>query len=264
MKIETYVKPPTVEEAYRILLEHENNAIMGGGAWIKLTNKNIQELIDISGLKLDTIETTKQGILIGSQVTLRQLETSTVLQEYAHGILANAAKSIMGMNIRNIATIGGSIMGKYSFSDIITPLLALGARLVFHHQDDINLSDYMVIKHPEPDILTGILLPLKHPIGFFYNVKKTAIDFAVINVSIVKEDDIKIVVGARPGGAIFATQAMAYINNQSDITEETIEETADIASNEIPVSDNARASKEYRELLVKVYVKRGLKEVCGL
>jgi CO/xanthine dehydrogenase FAD-binding subunit len=264
MKIETYVKPTSLEDAYKILLQHEDNAIMGGGAWLKLTNKKIRELIDISGLELDTFQTTKDAFIIGAQATLRQLETSVFLQEYAHGILANAAKSIMGVNIRNIATIGGSIMGKYSFSDIITPLLALDATLLFHHKDPMKLSDFMAEKHHDKDILVGVALPLPEPVGFFHNVKKTAIDFAVINIAIVKNKDIRIVVGARPGGAIFAEQAMRYINDQIEITTAVIEETALIASSEIPVSDNARASKEYRELLVKVYVKRGLMEVFGL
>lgn len=264
MKIQQYVKPTSIEQAYELLNEKKDNAILGGGAWLKLTNKSVDTLIDISALPLQGISVEDSVIHIGSQTTLHQMETSEILQEYANGILAKAAKSIMGMNVRNIATIGGSIMGKYSFSDIITPLLALDATLIFHHQKPQKLSNYLTTRHPEKDVLVAIELSRKPCTAYFYNVKKTALDFAVINVAVTLGTSVTIAIGARPGGAVHATNAMAYLNALDNVTVEDIEKAALLAQEEIHVSDNFRAQKEYRELLVHVYVKRGLKEVYAL
>ncbi|QMS84412.1 FAD binding domain-containing protein [Candidatus Xianfuyuplasma coldseepsis] len=262
MKIQAYQRPQTMEEAYQLLLQNDDNTVMGGGAWLKLTNRNVDTIIDISELQLHTIEQQNDNIVIGSMTTLRQLETSPIIQECCQGILAKAANSIMGMNVRNIATIGGSIMGKYSFSDIITPLLAMNATLVFYHNKEMALADFLNTKHVEKDILVAIKIPKTNYPGYFYNVKKTAIDFAVLNVAIVNGDSCTIAIGARPGGSVIATKAMEYINSHLPITDEVMDQAAQIAQEEIHVSSNFRASQEYRELLIKVYVKRGLKEVC--
>ncbi len=263
MKLQNYSKPQTIEEAYQLLMVNENNAILGGGAWLKLTNKQIDTLIDVSGLGLDDITETTDTIRIGATTTLHQLQDHKIIQNYFDGILANAAKSIMGMNIRNIATIGGSIMGKYSFSDVITPLLALDANLIFHHHPAMKLADFLEDKHMEKDLLLAIELPKLAGKGYFYNIKKTAMDFAVLNIAVVKSDIIRIAVGARPGGSVLAQEAMAYLN-ANELSMHAVEQASTIAQTEIHVSENVRAGKEYRELLVHVYVQRGLKEVIGL
>lgn len=262
MKIQAYQRPQTIKEAYQLLLESEHNMIMGGGAWLKLTNRQVETLIDISHLGVDTIQQEEDRIIIGAMTTLRALETSPIIQACTNGILANAANSIMGMNVRNIATIGGSIMGKYSFSDLITPLLAMNATLRFYKREPMPLAEFLQTKHMEQDILLAIEIPHQNSHGYFYNVKKTAIDFAVLNVAIVKGDSIVIAIGARPGIAMVATKAMEFINAQAAFTDDIIKQTAQIAQDEIHVSSNFRASEDYRELLVNVYVKRGLKEVC--
>jgi CO/xanthine dehydrogenase FAD-binding subunit len=260
MLLNEYVRPKDLHEAYELLLEDKNNIIIGGGAWLKLTHKEVHQVIDLSSIGLHEIIDKGDFIEIGAMTSLRQIETSKVIQQYYDGIVTKAVKSIMGMNIRNLATIGGSIMGRYSFSDIFTPLLAVDVSLVFFNSGEISLEDFMKNRKMERDILVKIILHKKQGRGYFYNMKKTHLDFAVINVAVTKAETIKIVVGARPSISLRAFKAEEYINS-TEINEESILHAALLAKEEIKVSSNARASKEYRSELIEVYVKRGLKEV---
>ena len=74
MKIDSYQKVDSVKKAYELLLEQPGAAVIGGGAWLKLMPKTIGTAIDLSGLGLDEIEETEKEYVIGSMVTLRQVE----------------------------------------------------------------------------------------------------------------------------------------------------------------------------------------------
>jgi CO/xanthine dehydrogenase FAD-binding subunit len=136
----------------------------------------------------------------------------------------------------------------------------MNVSLVFFKKGTISLQDFLDNRKMEKDILVKILLHKTEGRGYFHSMKKTHLDFAVINVAVTKSDQVKITVGARPSLAVRAFKAEEYINN-NPITEEAIIKAASIAKEEIKAGTNARASKEYRKELIEVYVKRGLMEV---
>lgn len=71
--IKNYVVAESLEQAYE-LNQKKNNVILGGTAWLKMGNRNIQTAIDLSNLGLDTIEEDDESFKIGCMCTLRQLE----------------------------------------------------------------------------------------------------------------------------------------------------------------------------------------------
>jgi len=258
-----YVTPVSLEEAYELLTSNSKNQIIGGGAWIKMTsNKKINTLIDLSDLNLNNIVSNKNEFRIGAYVTLHEIEMFEELSQYYDGIFISAMKEIMGMGIRDLATIGGSIMGKFSFSDLYGVLLALDAKLVFYHQGERSLREFLTSKNVEPDILLEVVIPKKQARGFYKKVKKTALDFAIINICIVKDDGFEIVIGARPSIAKRAVKTCEFLQGKT-ITDEVIDKAIEILLEELHFSDNVRASKDYRKDLAKVYVKRGIKEVIS-
>ena len=58
--------------------------------------------------------------------SLRQIELHDGLNKYTHGAVCEAVKDV-GVQFRNLATIGGSIWGRFGFSDILTVFLAMDA-----------------------------------------------------------------------------------------------------------------------------------------
>jgi len=262
LKINAYTVPTDLEEAYQ-LLQKEDAAIIAGGAWLKLLPKTLAHGIDLSGLKLDTINETEENYSIGSMVTLRQIETHSSLRTYMGGVLQEAISHIMGVPIRNIATIGGTVAGRYGFSDLLTPLLALRANLVFYKKGQITLESYLKEAPKEKDILLQVIIKKEYGTANYTTVKKTANDFPILNVSVMKiGTHFRVAVGARPSVATLATKTMAYLNESKILTEDVIEKAAGIAVEEIKFGSNARGSKAYRIQLCKVLVERGIKEVA--
>lgn len=263
MTINTYVRPKDLDEAYQHLQE-DDSRLIAGGAWLKLSLKKTEKLITLDDLSLDQLIETKEGIEIGAMVTLRQLETSPLILNCCDGILSQAAGSIMGINIRNIATIGGSVMGKFAFSDILPVLKVLDAELEFHHQGRLSLDDFLASKTVEKDILTKIIIKHQTGCGFVHRVAITPLDFAIINIAVTKGDQgIRIAVGSTPMAAQMAVKAMTYINAIAKPGEEDLKHCAIIAKQEIKCGNNHRASKTYRQHLIETYVYRGLKKVMA-
>ena len=129
LTIKHYARPQTVPEALRLLREKKSNVALGGMLWLKLQDKTVDTAVDLAGLGLDAIEETPEGWRIGAMVTLRRLETHTGLAAFTGGAMAESVKHIVGVQFRNLATIGGSVFGRFGFSDPLTLLLALDARV---------------------------------------------------------------------------------------------------------------------------------------
>ena len=262
MKINNYHTVKSLEEAYKLLNDNKQNAIVAGGAWMRLSSKEIETAIDLSGLGLDKIVETEDAFEIGSMATLRQVEKQEGLEKHYDGALSNALSHIMGVPIRNVATIGGSIIGKYSFSDVLTPLVVMDVELEFYKKGRISLEDFLVSRDRSKDVLVKIIIKKEEAKGYFKKMQKTGLDFAVVNVAVSKQaGKFKIAVGARPSLVKFAVEAMELVNGAKEVTEEVILETAEIAGKELKFGTNSKASEEYRRNIAMAYIKRGLREV---
>ncbi len=260
--VSEYVKPTTLEEAYQQLIKDKTNHIIAGGAWMKLTLKSASHLISLEDLDLNRILTTNDMIEIGSMVTLREIETNEHIKNCCSGILSLACHNIMGINVRNIATIGGSVMGRLAFSDLYPALLVLDATLVFYKAGEVSFADFLKSPKMDTDILLCVRFAKNQGKGYFRKVATTALDFAILNLAIAhSEQGWRISVGATPYVASLATSAMSYLNESKRIDEVVMEQTVQLVLEEIPCTDNIRASKEYREQLIKAYIKRGIKKV---
>ncbi len=257
-----YVNPESIDEAYSLFLENKKNYIKGGGAWLKLTIKSAEKLISLDNFNLDKIIVKDDLIEIGSMATLRQIETNRDIVNLYNGILSKACHNIMGINVRNIATIGGTVMARLAFSDVYPALLAMDTTLVFYKLGEISLLDFIKNPTKERDILLSIKIKKKDGFGFYKKVATTALDFSIINFAIVKaENKYMISVGSTPYIAALASNTMEFLNKQSKITSFEIDEAINILLDEIKVSSNTRSSKDYRIELIKTYIKRGIKKV---
>ena len=203
MRILNYMKPSTREEAYE-LISH-GGTVLGGGAWMKLMPKTVDSVVDISGLGLEGIRQAHGVIRMGSMTTLRVMETDPLLTDYLDGMVSKAAGQIMGVQVRNLATLGGTVAGRLGFSDLLTPLLAADARLVFYKHGEISLETYLADPFKDKDLLLEVVLDQKDGRGTYKSLKKTSLDFSVVGIAAVYRDKaIRLSVGARPGVAALA------------------------------------------------------------
>lgn len=254
------VQPATVEEAYSILTKRKNNQVIGGSAWLRMGSKRIGTAVELSQLNLDYIKEDEEYIEIGAMTTFRSLETSEVIENNFGRIIKDSVKDIIGVQFRNVVTVGGTIFSKFGFSDLIVALLALDTEVELANAGRIKLYDF-INKEYEKDLLTKIYIKKNDVKATYKSLRNAQSDYALLNVSVSKNDNkVKIYVGARPQIATLAVKASEFLSN-NELSDENIEKASQIVSEELAFGTNMRASKEYRTLMSKVLVKRALMEV---
>ena len=257
LRANEYYRANSLEEAYNKLNENPKNAIIAGGLWMKKTGLQYETLIDLSNLQLSEIKEDDSFIYVGSMVSLRDFENSPIVNKLFNGVTAFGVREVLGPAFRNSATIGGSIFGRYPFSDVIASLLPLDVELKFYPEQTMSLEEYLNYRGKLNAILVEIKIKKELGKAYFKKVKTTALDFPLINFSIVKRNNKHyIAVGSRPMVAALAYKAMDAADKGLPF-----EEVAEIAVNELQFLDSSNISKEYRQDLAWVYIRRGLEEV---
>lgn len=255
-----FFQPETLEDAYNKLVARKTNTILGGCAFLKMGSKRIGTGIDLSKLNLNYINETDNYIEIGASTTFRDIETSEALNSYFNGVLKEAVKDIIGVQFRNIVTVGASVYSKYGFSDFITALLALDTEVELYKGGRLSLQDFL-IKPYEKDILTKIYIKKNERKASYKSLRNSKSDYPILNVTVSKlNDDFKIVVGARPATAKISIDASKLLS-QEGFSEASLNKALDIMSSELIFGTNMRATYEYRQAISKVLVKRAIMEV---
>ena len=256
------VQPQSLEEAYEILKKRKNNVLIGGSAFLKMGNKRIGTGIDLSQLNLNFIEESSDYIEIGAMTTLRQLEISPILNKYFDGILAKSVKDIIGVQFRNVVTVGGSVFSRYGFSDVIVALLSLETEVELYNGGRITLEEFLN-KDYEKDILVKLYIKKNNANAIYKCMRNSRSDYPILNISVSKEDNnFKICVGARPQRATIAYKASEFLSN-NELNEENIKRASEIACEELVFGSNMRASKEYRKAVCFSLIKNALMEVSS-
>ncbi len=260
LAIKAIIRPTSLEEAFD-LVQDNSCRILGGGAFLRLSNDlTIQKAVDLESLDLKGITEYEDHFEIGAMTSIRALETHDGLNHYFNHFLSDAVGHIVGVQLRNIATVGGTIYPKYGFSDLITSLLALDTTVVLVDKE-MPLTEFLEtpIKN---NIIRCIKISKNNEQTCFKMVRNSKADFAMLNIAVSKSNNCyKISVGARPSVASLAYKAMAYLNSCDVLTEEHIDETAILAMDELSFGDNRLASGFYRKAMCKVMIKRALMEV---
>ena len=114
LKIKSYVKVNSIAEAYE-LNQKKSACVLGGMIWLKMGNRNVSTAIDLSGLGLDTVQELEDEYVIGCMTTLRDLEMDKSLNTFTQGAIRESLRHIVGVQFRNCATVGGSILGGMDF-----------------------------------------------------------------------------------------------------------------------------------------------------
>ena len=200
LTIQNYVRAGSLEEAYA-LCQKKNNVVLGGMLWLKMQRNRVDTAIDLSGLGLDQIEETDSEYRLGAMVTLRQLELHPGLDRLTQGAMAESVRHIVGVQFRNLATVGGSVFGRFGFSDVLTLLLALEARVVLYRGGEQSLADFAAAPR-QRDILTHVIIPKGERRVVYLSQRNTATDFPVLTCALSRREGRTLcAVGARPGRA---------------------------------------------------------------
>lgn len=259
--IQKYVRAQSLEEAWQ-LNQSRKNRVLGGMLWLRLGSGTVNTAIDLGDLGLDTIEETEEQFSIGAMVTLRQLETQESLNRYCGGAVARAVRDIVGVQFRNMATVGGSIWGRFGFSDVLTVFLTMDAYVELYKGGLVPLAEF-VSRKKDNDILVRLIVK-KPPCQVVYTaMRNQSTDFPVIACALSRVDgQYRAAIGARPGRAMLLTDRQGLLSG--GITEESAGAFADYLAEHTPTESNLRGSAAYRTQLIRVLCRRALGELGGI
>lgn len=255
--VKSYQFAASLEEAYELLMKDRKNTVLGGCGWLKMGSKKIKTAIDLSRLGLNYIEERDGKICIGAAATLRMLETSPLLQNRFGGILPACVRGIVGVQFRNMATVGASVFSRYGFSDVLTALLALDTTVELYRGGAVPLEEYLILP-PQRDILIQITIADDGRTAAYESARAAVTDFPTLAVAASRlGESWRVAVGARPARAALAQQAA-----QALARGESPEQAGNAAAEEIAFGGNPRASARYRTQLARVLVRRAAL-ACG-
>ena len=212
--IREYARPATLEEAWQ-LNQKRPNRVLGGMLWLKMEKISVGTAIDLSALGLDTIE-----------------ETDT-LNAATNGAMREAVRHIVGVQFRNCATVGGSVYGRFGFSDVLTLLLALDCDVELYKAGRMPIAQFAALPY-DRDILTHVYIKKTPGLAVHYqSVRATQTDFPILTCAAART-------AAAPDELPAAVQAA------------------------VPTGSNLRGSAAYRTHLVGVLVKRAVQALGNL
>ncbi len=178
--ITTYHRPQTLDEALA-LLSRPNTFPLGGGTLLSHRQSDSVEVIDLQALRLNLIKKSGNYLEIGATATLQQLLEDVNCPE----LLKSALKLEAPLNIRNAATIAGTIVACNGRSTFVTSLLALDAKLTIINQksETVNLGDFIPLR--PRGLITYITIPLNTKFAFDY-VARTPADKPIVCVALAQ------------------------------------------------------------------------------
>lgn len=256
--IKNIVRAASLEEAYA-LNQTRSNRVLGGYMWLKMSHCQINTGIDLSRLGLDTIAETADGFAIDCMCTLRDLELHRGLNLSFQNAIRETVTSIVGVQFRNSATVGGSIYGRYGFSDLLTCLMALDTAVELYPTGIIPLTEFAAAPCSR-DILVRLHLKKDQRKIVYHSQRLSQTDFPVIAVAVALQDQtLYMAVGARPMKARLLVKPDCGLTAASSTHE--LAEFAHWAANQFNFGSNLRGSADYRRHLAAVYLRRGIAEL---
>jgi CO/xanthine dehydrogenase FAD-binding subunit len=279
-----YVKPASLAEASRILVEHDGEArlLMGGtDLFVRMRDGFVrpQIVVDVKHLPgmRDILYDEQAGLTIGAAATMNEVARHPdVLAHYP--LLAEAANSVASYQLRNRATLGGNLCNGSPAADTAPAVLVSEGRLALYGPDgerEVAARNFFLgpgeTAIQTGELMTAIQLPIP-PDGtagrYLKLGRNKAGDLAIAGVAVLGFPDETASSGYRfrIGLASVAPVPLRPLEAEAMLAEslpgeEAFAKAAEKAMEAADPIDDVRASAAYRKAMVRALTLRGLREV---
>lgn len=279
--IKDILEPKTLEEALEIKNNKDVDIIAGGtDILIKLHHNQISDITLLSLQNIDSLKKIyideEKNIIIGAMASFTSIFRDEIINKNIYA-LAEAAVSMGGPQVRNVATIGGNVCNGAVSADSASTLFALNAKLKLETSEDVRIipiEEFYLgpgrVAINKNEILSEIIIEEKSYKDYFSHYIKfsnrKAMDIAMLGVSVNGKfsegiiEDLRIALGVAAPTPIRCKEAEDYAKNKK-ITMENIEEIAKKTLLDARPRNSWRGSKDFRTHLIKELTKRGILEI---
>lgn len=278
-----YILCASIEDTLKKLDESKEKARIIAGAtdlWLEIERgqrEAIDVLLDISKINgLDTITQQTDGSLhLGPLVTHNHCVESNLIRKYALP-LAIACWKVGSPQIRNRGTVAGNVITASPANDTISPLMALGAKVVLqslHGKRVIDLAEFYKGIRKTAMLPTEMLVELVIPVmkegttgTFIKSALRRAQAISTVNTAIIitqKNDAIAnaiITLGSVAPTIIHAIEAEKYLFGKK-LSDNVINEASVLVQKSATPINDIRGTAEYRNEIIRVIARDGLDSI---
>ncbi|MBN1485673.1 MAG: FAD binding domain-containing protein [Chloroflexia bacterium] len=283
---EDYIFAESIDNALEALEQYAGRArIIGGGTDLALQaqqGKCVSEvMVDLSRIPgLDRLEEREGWLWIGPQVTHAQVAASPLVREKA-GLLAEACGRVGGPQIRHVGTLVGNVVNAMPAADGAVALFALDAQIEVTDRlgsrwvpiEELYAGVGVCRMNACYQVVSGIRfrpLPPCSGWAFLRLGQRRANILPMLNTALVAclEDGrfsrVRIAVGPVAPTPFRAHQAEELLQGQP-ASQDLLAQAAQLARQAAhPRNSAVRGSREYRQAMVEVLVRRGLEQALAM
>ena len=240
-----YHRPNNLGEALALLGRQRPKTIpLGGGTVLSHGLAGPTAVVDLQDLPLNRVSRQGNFLHIGATVTLQKLLEDPEIGSALKDVLHREAT----LNIRNMATIAGTLVTADGRSSLTTALLALDAKLaIMPGEREVTLGDWLPQRaswNPQ-DLIVEVIVPAQ-PALKFEMVARSPADQPIVCVAIGEwpSGRTRVALGGTGAAPILAMDGPE--SNGADAA----------AENAYSQASDAYASGEYRSQVAKVLTRR--------
>ncbi|MGB8648515.1 MAG: FAD binding domain-containing protein [Anaerolineae bacterium] len=276
LNLQKVYKPETLDEAL-VLLKTPGAAVLAGGTdLIVHRRKDVQAVVDLSGLNLAYMRSQAEGLALGAMTTLSEVAGSPILHNAANGIVAQAAQRTKTSILRNQATIAGTLISEPA-GILATALVALEARVIRAPADapdgdgrGVALVEFLAgrTRLLSGALVTEVWIPgaCLERTARIETVARTPQDKPIVSVATslqLESGMVRAIAIALGGVGESVLRVVAAENRLSEqkLTVEGVEQAAQESAADLNPFADFRGSAEYRREMARVLIARALNEL---
>lgn len=273
--------PETVREVCTLLEEHPEGRIVAGGTALNVVIKEgvyaPELLINIRGLADDHAYVTEDDdeVRIGALSTLRDIEQSDTVVDHLP-VVTECLQEIAGVRVRNSATIGGHLAHADIHLDLPPVLAGYDAEVVISNGDETRrtpveefMQGYYETTLGDAELITEVVVPkpdpetrgtyLKH--RYFSEVDWPCVGVAAFGIPDGEAvRDVRVLLNSVSREPIHRVEGVEE-TLEGSLSEDGIDDVAELAREQVTPSDDLRGSAEYKERMAGVFTARALRHL---
>ncbi len=263
--IKKWYRPNSIEETIRLLSETNSKIYAGGTGFHRYKITKPISLIDIRKLNLNYAQPIEGGTLLGSSRRFSDIAKCQCTDGLE--ILRDAVKLSASPSLRNLITIGGSMVSPPSWGNLPTALLALDATITIQSPEKktYTIQDFIETNPlTKESIITEFFIPEAPGFGKYFRLSKTKFDYSSLDIAVYIKTEKDIIQKTRISVGNIFPKAKRLITLEKELTGLNIKDDKIqriISDFKIRAKIKGEYSEKYLTQITTVYLQRIVKEL---